>query len=322
MSGAIGEQCGWPRAWLRLAPACRRAIRQPGSGGRCRSSSSARRRSGGGRAGPGGADAEGLPEARMVRGGLSQCRPALGPAGPRPRQRPGRLCRGVPVPLRPAPGPLPQRRAADGPAPRYRPRRRQDRPADRLHGLPRRLDRRPELRRAGQHPARPEGPALRADDRRRQAPAVFHVRAQLVARDQQRRPDRRGAPEPAQHGPLGPLVPAAAGGQPPRDGHAPLVAPEAQADDVLRRPHRRPLGPDQHAVPAGREEPRRPQGARADVPRRPGFLQEPRAAEVSVPDRRGQGRARRRSSSRRPASAATAPTDRTASIPTRSSRST
>ena len=36
----------------------------------------------------------------------------------------------------------------------------------------------------GNTPARPEGPPLRADDRRRQAPAVFHVRAQLVARDQ------------------------------------------------------------------------------------------------------------------------------------------
>ena len=92
--------------------------------------------------------------------------------------------------------------------------------ADRLHGLPRRLDRRQELRRAGQYPARSEGRALRADDRRRQAPAVLHVRAQLLARDQQRRPDRRGALEPAQSRPLGPLVPAAPGCQPPRDGHA------------------------------------------------------------------------------------------------------
>ncbi len=49
------------------------------------------------------------------------------------------------------------------------------------------------------------------------------------------------------------------------------------------------------------------------------FLQESRATQVSVPDRRGQGRPRRKSSSRRPASAATAPTGRMANIPTRSS---
>ena len=53
------------------------------------------------------------------------------------------------------------------------------------------------------------------------------------------------------------------GGQPARDGHAAVVAHEAQANDVLRRPHRRPLGPDEHAVPAGRKEPRRSQGTRA-----------------------------------------------------------
>ena len=100
--------------------------------------------------------------------------------------------------------PLSQRRAADGPAAGYRPGRGQERAANRLHGLPRRLDRRPELCRPGEHPARPEGAALRADDGRRPAAAALHVRAQLVARDQQRRPDRRRAAEPAQRGPLVP----------------------------------------------------------------------------------------------------------------------
>ena len=104
------------------------------------------------------------------------------------------------------PATLSQRRAADGLCARARPRRREDRPADRLHGLPRRLDRRSELRRARATPNSTEGPAVRADDGRRQATAVFHIRAQLVARDQQRRPDRRGAPEPAQHRSLGPFV--------------------------------------------------------------------------------------------------------------------
>ena len=59
----------------------------------------------------------------------------------------------------------------------------EDRPPDRLHGLPRRLDRRHELCRTGQHPARPQGPAQRADDRRRPAPAAVHVHPELVPRD-------------------------------------------------------------------------------------------------------------------------------------------
>ena len=97
---------------------------------------------------------------------------AMGGAGSRSREGPGRLCRRIPAPLRPAPGPLPQRRAADGPAPGLGPGGREDGPSDRLHALSRRLDRRPELRRAGKHPARLEGGAVRADDRRRQAAAA------------------------------------------------------------------------------------------------------------------------------------------------------
>ena len=101
-----------------------------------------------------------------------------------------------------------------------------------------------------------------------------------------------------------------------------LVAHEAQADDVLRRPHRRPLGPDEHAVPPGRKEPRRSQGARAHFSRHPGFLQESGAAEVPVPDRHGTGRPRASCLRNRPAFAATALTDRMANIPTRSFHST
>ena len=103
---------------------------------------------------------------------------------------------------------------------------------------------------------------------------------------------RRGAAEPAQSGPLVPHLPLAAGRQPPRDGHPSLVAPQAQGDDVLRRAHRCPIGPHQHAVPAGREDPRRVQGPGADLPRPPGVPEEPRASEIPVPDRRRQGRAR------------------------------
>ena len=137
---------------------------------------------------------EGLPEAGMVRGRLSQRRPGSGTS---------RLP--IPTTTRPAMRPLFRHRYGLHPAPYPNdglpmglrrglgPGGVKTRPADRLHGLPRRLDRRPELRRAGQHPARPEGRALRADDRRRQAPAVLHLRAQLVARDQQRRPGRRRA---------------------------------------------------------------------------------------------------------------------------------
>ena len=66
----------------------------------------------------------------------------------------------------------------------------------------------------------------------------------------------------------------------------------------------------------------RVQGPRADLPRHPGLPEEPRAAEVSVPDRRGAGRPRqgRLREDLRPL-----PRDlrrRTARIPTRSSRST
>ena len=99
------------------------------------------------------------------------------------------------------------------------PARDEDRHPARLHALPRRVDRRPELRRAGKYPARPQGRLVRADHRRRQTPALLHVRAQLVARDQQRRPDRCRALEPAQPRPFGPVVSLAVGRQSPRDGH-------------------------------------------------------------------------------------------------------
>ena len=59
-----------------------------------------------------------------------------------------------------------------------------------------------------------------------------------------------------------------------------------------------------------------------DFSRHPGFLQESRAAQVPLPDRHRPGRPRRGRSSSRPAFAATAPTGRTASIPTRSFPST
>ncbi len=91
-------------------------------------------------------------------GRLSRCRPALGSAGPRSRQRPRRLRRGVPATatvctrlLTPTTGCRWACDAGIGPGGV------EDRLADRLHGLPRRLDRRPELRRAGQYPARLEG---------------------------------------------------------------------------------------------------------------------------------------------------------------------
>ena len=62
------------------------------------------------------------------------------------------------------------------------------------------------------------------------------------------------------------FFPVAPGRQPARDGHPPLVAPQAQGDDVLRRTHRCPIGPHQHAVPPGREDPRPTQGPGADLP--------------------------------------------------------
>ena len=103
---------------------------------------------------------------------------------PDPDTGPGRLCVGIPVSVWLASGPLPQRRPAHGPAARARARRDQDGPANRLHGLSRRLDRRPELRRAGQHPARSQGLAQRADDGRRPASAAADLHPELVPRDQ------------------------------------------------------------------------------------------------------------------------------------------
>ena len=102
-----------------------------------------------------------------------------------------------------------------------------------------------------------------------------------------------------------------------------VVAPEAQADDVLRRPHRRPLGPDQHAVPAGREEPRRT-SRRSSRPFATSRLSSRASSRRNI---------RSRSTRRRPARGAgrlqadLRPVPRhlrtrTASIPTRSSRST
>ena len=60
----------------------RNLVEQSGSGGQSDAASRPGVDRGGRRAGPGGSHAQGLLEARMVRGGLSQCRPALGSAGP------------------------------------------------------------------------------------------------------------------------------------------------------------------------------------------------------------------------------------------------
>ena len=86
-------------------------------------------------------------------------------------------------------------------------------------------------------------------------------------------------------------------------------------DDVLRRPYRRSLGPNQHAVHARREELRGPQGARAGVSRRSGLPAQHRAAQVSVLDRRGAGRARARSSSKPTAPGATGRTGPNGQLP-------
>ncbi len=83
------------------------------------------------------------------------------------------------------------------------------------------------------------------------SPAAFHVRAQLVTRYKQCRPDRRGVPEPSQLRSLVSFVPLATRRQLSRNGHTSVVAHEAQADHVLRRPDRRPLDSNQHAVPLG-----------------------------------------------------------------------
>ena len=144
-----------------------------------------------------------------------------------------------------------------------------------------------------------------ADGRR---PPPLDLHPQHVPRDQQRRHGRRRPAQPAQSGPLVPHLPHAPGRQPPRDGHPRLVAPEAQADDVLRRPHRRPIGPDQHAVHAGREDPRGVQGAGADLPRPPGVPAEPRAAPSIRSRSTRRSRRAARSSSRRRAPDATGPT--------------
>ena len=53
--------------------------------------------------------------------------------------------------------------------------------------------------------------AQRADDRRRPAAAALHLHPQHLARDQQRRHDRRRLAQPAQSGPLVPVLPHAAG---------------------------------------------------------------------------------------------------------------
>ena len=101
-----------------------------------------------------------------------------------------------------------------------------------------------------------------------------------------------------------------------------MVAHEAQANDVLRRPHRRPLGTNKHAVSPRRKNPRRTQGPRTHVSRYPGFLQESRAPEVSLLHRHGTGRRGAPRSSKHRVFVATARTDPRGSIPTRSFLST
>ena len=304
---AIDGACGL--SWDRCAGIVGGCVRRVGPAGVRRRPG--QRRRGGRRAGPGGADL---------------ARASSSPSGPRPpiATPPGSGTSRLPIPTatRPAtprrsgyryglhPAPYPNDGLPHGPAPRDRPRRRR-RPACRSTAWSATAAR--SAARATSGWATPSSTCkallfeLTIADGRRPPFSTFVLNSS-------RGTNNAGKVaavllEPAQPRPLVPLVPAAAGGQPPRDGHPRLVAPEAQADDVLRRPHRRPLGPDQHAVPAGREEPRGVQGAGADLPRHPGFPQEPRAAQVS----RSRSTRRRpraaRSSSRRRASAATAPTD-------------
>ena len=265
---------------------------------------------------------EGFLEARVVRRGLSQCRSALGRDRSRSGKRPGRLCGRIPAPLWSAPGPLPQRRAADGPAPGLGPKGvKTGLQIDCMlcHGG---LDRRPELRRAGQHPARLEGGALRAE----RSPTASAPPLSTFVLNSSRGTNNAGQVAAAllsmrnrnlsvRSFPL-PL----AANLPEMDTPA-VVAPEAQAHHVLRRPHRRPLGPNQHAVPAGREEPRRParRSSRRFATSRPfcGASSRPGIRSRSTRARPGAGRW----SSKRTAPAATERMGRMESIPTRSSRS-
>ena len=95
-----------------------------------------------------------------------------------------------------------------------------------------------------------------------------------------------------QRRPLATDLPGADGIEPPRAGRPAVVGPQAQDEDVLRRPHAGRVGPREHAVPARREDPRRVPGTGADVPRHPGVPVEHRAPQVPVPDRRRPGRSR------------------------------
>ena len=234
-----------------------------------------------------------LPEGGVEHRRLSQCRKTLGHTCPGPGERSGRLCPGLRSPLRPAPRPLSQRRAAHGAAVVKQGRRDQDRHPGGLPGLPRRLDRGEELRGAAATPRSITSllfsDLFRADGRRRPlvpftintARGTTNAGMMAVVLLSVRNPDlsRRTFPAPTRR-------------QPPRARCPRLVEPQAQEDDVLRRPDPGRLGPGEHAVPARREDPRRVQGARADVPGHPGLSPEPRAPEVPLPDRRGEGPAR------------------------------
>ena len=227
----------------------------------------------------------------------SGVRPSIGtPAGcgrapPRPGERPGRLRRRRFATIRAAPRPYPNDGLPMG-LRKGSARRGQDRPSDRLHGsvtAGRSAARATSVWATPSSTCRPLLNELTIADGRRPASTFVlntsrgtnnagKVAAVLLSL---RNPD------------LSFRCSRAPGRQSPRDGHPALVAPEAQADDVLRRPHRRPLGPDQHAVHAGREDLRALQGARAGVPRRPGLPPQPRAAQISIRDRRRESGARR-----------------------------
>ena len=115
---------------------------------------------------------------------------------------------------------------------------------DRLHGLPRRLDRRDELRRPGQHArstCKPLLDELTRADGRRLPPVAVHP--EHVARDGQRRADRGRPAQPPQHRPVAAAIfPLPLGASFP-EWTSPPGGTWPQGDDVLRRPHRRPLGP-------------------------------------------------------------------------------
>ena len=194
---------------------------------------------------------------------------------------------------------------------------------DRLHGLPRRLDRRHELRRPGQHASstcsRCFDELTRADGRRL-PPVAVHPEHRRGGRSTPGMFVGRPA-QPAQPRPLAADVPAAPGGEPPRVDVPAWWHLGQQDDDVLRRPDRRPLGPLEHAVPARRED-RSSEFKDLEPTFRDiqAYLKSLEPPKYPFPIDAAEGRARARSSSRRPAPSATAPTARTATYPERDRR--